>query len=43
MGDEIETFKDAVLEGNLQEVENLLRNGVDPSTRDNIGIWMKYK
>ena len=43
MGDEIETLKTAAWEGNLQEVENLLRKGVDPRARDNYGIWMKYK
>ena len=38
MGDEIKTFEEAVREGNLQEVENLLRNGVDPSVDNNYGI-----
>ena len=38
MGDEIETFKNAARKGNLQEVENLLRKGIDPSAYDNYGI-----
>ena len=38
MGDEIQTFKNASREGNLQEVENLLRKGIDPSADDNYGI-----
>ena len=43
MGDEIQRFKNAAWDGNLQEVENLLRKGVDPSADNNYGIWMKYK
>ena len=43
MGDEIQRFKNAAREGNLQEVENLLRKGVDPSVDNNYGISMKYK
>ena len=43
MGDEIQTFLDAAQKGNLQEVENLLRKGVNPSAYNNWGIWMKYK
>ena len=38
MGDEIERFIYAAEDGNLQEVENLLRNGFDPSVHDNYGI-----
>ena len=43
MGDEIEKFIIAVREGNLQEVENLLRRGIDPSVDNDYGISMKYK
>ena len=43
MGDQIQNFKDALRNGNLQEVENLLRKGVDPSADNNYGISMKYK
>ena len=43
MEDEIETFINAAQKGNLQEVENLLRKGIDPSAIDNYGILMKYK
>ena len=38
MGDEIETLKTAARKGNLQEVENLLRKGIDPSVDNNFGI-----
>ena len=43
MGDEIQAFKNVVRKGNLQEVENLLRKGIDPSADNNYGISMKYK
>ena len=38
MGDEIKRFINAAQKGNLQEVENLLRMGVDPSAYNNDGI-----
>ena len=38
MGDEIERLKNAVQNGNLQVVENLLRKGVDPREFNNWGI-----
>ena len=37
MGDEIARFIDAAWVGNLQEVENLLRKGVNPSARNMFG------
>ena len=43
MGDEIQTFINAARNGNLQEVQNLLKKRIDPSADDNIGIRMKYK
>ena len=38
MEDQIERFINATEKGNLQEVENLMRKGVDPSADDNYGI-----
>ena len=38
MGDEIQRFINAARKGNLQEVEDLLRKGVDPSADNNNGI-----
>ena len=38
MWDEKERFIFAAEDGNLQEVENLLRMGVDPSAYNNDGI-----
>ena len=38
MGDEIQRFKNAVWEGNSQEVKNLLRKEIDPSVDNNYGI-----
>ena len=40
MGDQIQNFKDALRNGNLQEVENLLKKGVNANTDDNYGIWI---
>ena len=39
MGDEIQRFMNVAWDGNLQEVENLLRKGINPSADDNYGIF----
>ena len=38
MEDETERFINAAQEGNLKEVQNLLRKGIDPSVDSNCGI-----